>query len=131
VVNATAISNSGNFIIPLLISRSIAVLITIPYLHLFKKPKENESKPQKINLLNLSLMVLLMGLTAGIFDGVGDVLFGFITLHKYLALGGAFGILQIAIIAIIGYFVYKDKLKWPELAGLVVSIVGAILLAFF
>jgi drug/metabolite transporter (DMT)-like permease len=119
------INSTNNFIVPLIISRAIGIVITIPYIHAFKR-KSHLIKHKKI--LEIGLPILMIGFIAGIADGLGDTIFGFIVQHQYLAIGSALSILTTVFISILAYFVYRDRLTKLELAGLVLAILGAAVL---
>jgi drug/metabolite transporter (DMT)-like permease len=127
--NSYAISVSSNFVLPLLVSRAVGILIAVPYIHLFAKKKiKLKGSKESTALFGLSALLLLIGLFAGIVDGLGDTIMAFITLHRYLAIGGAFGVLTIIGVTIIAYFVYKERLTKLEMLGLVLAIAGALIL---
>ena len=127
VLLSYVITSTNNFIVPLLISRAVGVIIAIPYIHAFKR-KSHLVKHKRI--FEVGIPLLIIGVLAGIADGAGDTLFGFITLHKYLAIGGALTILTTVGVSVLAYFVYKDRLTKLELIGLLVAILGAAILIF-
>lgn len=82
-------------------------------------PKEN--LPKKIGL----------AVVAGSFDGLALVMITFVTLFKSVEIGGAVMALEPVLIAIYGYFLYKDRLHPAQFLGVLIAVAGGVLLNFF
>ncbi|MHB1439285.1 MAG: EamA family transporter [Cuniculiplasma sp.] len=70
-----------------------------------------------------------IGLIAGIFDGLGNVFYSFSIQMGIFVISGAIVALIPATLAIIGFSYFKDRMTGLKLAGIIVSVMGAILIS--
>lgn len=84
------------------------------------KSTPTQSAPKKFGI----------ALIAGIFDGLALLMITFVTIFKSVELGGAVMALEPVLIAIYGYFLYKDRLIPLQLLGVGVAVLGGVLLNF-
>lgn len=89
------------------------------------KPIKLDSKPKE-NIAKRFAMALI----AGTFDGLALLMITFVTLYKSVEIGGALLAFEPVLIAIYGYFLYKDRLIPLQLLGIAIAVLGGILLNF-
>lgn len=131
ILMAYSIRGSGNFIVPLIISRAVGFIIVAVYVTVFVKDKEEKVHDRSRFLYKIGTMVLLVGIIAGLADGVGDTLFAYVTLNGYLAIGSALTLLGPIFAGVIAHYVYKDRLTKAQLVGFMIIMIGAILITVF
>lgn len=90
---------------------------------LMQKGGKNKIIPKKFKLQSL-----LLPLIAGISNGLALMMIVFVTLYKFVAIGGAILALEPILIAIYGYLFYKDKLTTLQLIGMVIAVLGGVML---
>jgi drug/metabolite transporter (DMT)-like permease len=131
ILMSYSIASSGNFIIPLVISRAVGFAIVAVYVMVFARGKDQKAVGRSRSLYGIGIAVLLVGIVAGLADGVGDTLFAFVTLNGYLAMGSALTLLGPIFAGVFAHFIYKDRLTRAQLLGFVIIVVGAVLLTVF
>lgn len=120
-----AIRSFNGFMLPILISRSLAFAFASVYIILTKSHKNAKlAVPKRFGLKALSATVI-----NGVGDGIGMLAFGFVFLGNVVALGGALLALEPAFIMLLGYLFYKDRWTRLQFAGFVVMIAGAVALS--
>ncbi len=121
VIMATyAVSISNNFILPVTIGRVVGLVCVILVYFLFKKGKK-----AKIARKARGQRLLLMGMVAGLLDGLGTTSLGLLAILNAVAIGGAIGALGSGVVAVLSRIFYKDRLTKPQLIGVIIMILGA------
>jgi drug/metabolite transporter (DMT)-like permease len=129
---ASAVNSSGDVLLPLLISRILGVAM----LALFIAPSGNAtlqhlrrygSANGKSALYAMIILVLIAGLT----NGIGDSMFSVTTTYNVLALGAAITALSPMLVALIAYFIFRDRLTNRQKFGFIIMFAGSFLLSIF
>lgn len=107
------------------ITRLISFVVAAAFFAFLVKRKTKRSNSRRLKALGFSLPV-----ATGIFDGVGQLAFVFIILYKSVALGGAVLALEPVLVAIFGYFLYRDRLTHLQLIGMTLAILGGVAINF-
>lgn len=79
----------------------------------------------------LALHPNLRALSAGVFDGMGQTGYIFLVLLQFVAIGAAISATEPALVAVLGFMMYREKLANWQKAGLVISVAAAVILGLF
>ncbi len=134
VILSYAISSSSQYVLPLLISRTTAAIITVFALMFLIETKSGDKfrQSKKTSAIKLSLAVLIiLGVTEAIFDSSGNIVFGIVISNNVIALGAVLTALEPAFIAFCAHFIFKERLNKVQTLGLAAAIAGALLIALF
>ena len=133
IILSSVISSSNQYVLPLLISRITAAIITIFALgFLLSSGNRSRLKADVGRTLKLSLAaVIILGFIEAMFDGGGNIIFGIVVNNGALALGAVLTALQPALIAFAAYYIYKERLTKVQTIGIIAAIAGALLIAIF
>lgn len=111
---------------PLLISRITGMAVAlIAYKLLLKKPLLSKEAKPKLNYL------IALGVLAGVLDGVGNAVFGYIVNLDLLSLASIFTTILPLLVAGFGYLIYKERLTKFQGIGIGVAIIGSLIIALF
>ena len=108
------------------LARGFGFLWLLAYYKLFTKKTE---KKDRVKEKAVKMSNKLLGVVSGIFDGVGQTAFAFIIFYNFVALGGAITATEPALVLILSYFVYKERVTIMQFIGLMVSVIGAVALS--
>jgi len=75
--------------------------------------------------------IIYLGIIAGLLSGIGNVGFSFLESINKVAIGSAISNMQPIFIAIIAYFIYKEKLSKLQSLGIIIAVLGAVAVALF
>ena len=130
VLIAYSVNNSDNFLLSLIVSRIIGVAVLLVYLFFYRKETISRSKSIiRNNGRNIMMMLLVLGIIAGLTNGLGDALFGAVAYYKVLAVGSAINTLSPILIALLAYFIFRERLNRQQMVGFVVMIVAVMMLS--
>jgi drug/metabolite transporter (DMT)-like permease len=118
-----AIKSSGDFVVPFFISRVVATVFLLAY---YARMGSKNSAPSKIPLYSI---FIFLGLLGGLFDGLGNLLFGITVNGGLLAIGSALTALIPLIVAIAAWKVYSDRLDPLQMAGIALAVICSVLIA--
>lgn len=125
-----SVGNTGNFLASLFFSRiSGVVLLLIFFSRMKGHVTEKAMQYKKINGEEALTVIALLGLATGLFNGIGDTLFGVVAKYNEVAVGSVIGIAGLVFLATAAYFLYKERLTKLQLAGFVVVLIGTLGLA--
>jgi len=119
-----AILASNQIGAPLLISRVTGFLLAIAVFGIFlNKQKTSKAKPSHLNY------VLLLGLFAGVFDAVGNLIFAYVVNLNLLSIASIFTAAMPLFITALGYLIYKERLTKEQGIGMAIAVAGALIIA--
>ncbi len=124
VLLSLSVTYSGQLAGPITVARSVGFAVAL-FLLWFFYPKS-----KRIGAHNTRLWgILAIGVIGGILDGLGNLLNGYLIVLRFLYVGGIIWVLAPCIVAVLAYFVYKDRLTKVQAMGLIVAIAGAVVVA--
>jgi drug/metabolite transporter (DMT)-like permease len=121
-----AILSYHNFAGPLLIARTaglIGIVISVAVFGFATNHKKKKIK-MEVSYGLIGIMVVI-----GIFDGIGNLSFGYVALSNIIAIGGTITALVPVITGILGRIFYKDKLTSIQLIGFMMCVFGAVIIS--
>jgi drug/metabolite transporter (DMT)-like permease len=123
-------ASGSTFSMPVLVSRITGSAIAIAYFaaNKGKVMKYMHSAFSGRRRRELGIIVAFVSIIA-IVDASGDFIFAYVTASNALAIGSALTALSPIAASIAGFFIYKDRLTAPQLAGFAIMVVGALSLA--
>ncbi len=122
---SSAITISGSFTLPFLITKAISLVIVVAYY--LKRPQFGINRNRKRSMA--FTYALLLGLAGGALDTLGSVAFGFTIKASILAVGAAITALEPLLVAIIALELYRDRLDLVQVLGIGIAIACAVALA--
>ena len=130
ILITVSVGNSGNFLASLFFSRISGVaLLLIFFSRMGGHVTEKAIQYKKIKGEEAFMMLMLLALATGLFNGMGDTLFGVVAKYNEVAVGSVIGIAGLVFLATAAYFLYKERLTRLQLAGFVVVLIGTLGLA--
>lgn len=108
----------------------IAMLSSFVFVLVIASLWRTKSRRKAVRLAKRPI-VASMAIGAGLFQGLGETLFGLSVLLQDLVIAGPIYALQPGIVAVVGHFAYKDRLTTLQLIGLAALVVGSIVLSLF
>ncbi len=121
IIAAYVIALYGNIFPFLTYSRLVAALIVVPFFFAFP-PSKAERKASRGG------MFLLLGVTAAMLSGFGNMAFGLLTGVQLIAVGSMITTLSPLLVVILAHFVLKERLAKKQVAGVLVATVGAMVM---
>ncbi|MGC8586878.1 MAG: EamA family transporter [Candidatus Micrarchaeia archaeon] len=121
IIVIIAVLHYRNFILPLLLVRIFGAIFAYLYYKSAKIPKGTAA--------HLGISIISLALLAGIFDGIGNTLFSFVSFSNKVAVGSAVLSLEPVIIWFVGYALYKEKITKLQKVGFAIATIGYLLLA--
>jgi drug/metabolite transporter (DMT)-like permease len=115
----------SNFILPLLLARIFSAVLAAAYYFAYSN-KNKKSNYVHINMRSVSLAIISLVVLAGLFDGIGNLLFSFISFSNKVVIGSAILSMEPIIIWLIGFLVYKEKITRLQGAGFFIATIGYI-----
>ncbi|MDE1828122.1 MAG: DMT family transporter [Candidatus Micrarchaeota archaeon] len=109
---------------PLLISRATGFIIVIIFSGLLLA--KSSFRPSKNSSLKY---VIILGLFAGVFDAVGNVIFGYVVNLNLLSIASIFTAAMPLFITALGYLIYGERMTREQWVGMAVAIAGALIIA--
>lgn len=73
--------------------------------------------------------VIFAGVIAGVLSGAGSITLAYLADTTYFALGGVLTSFVPALVAVLAFLIYKDRLSRLQGAGIIVATVGALMIA--
>ncbi|MDE1822900.1 MAG: DMT family transporter [Candidatus Micrarchaeota archaeon] len=125
-----SITSSADTFTPLVISRIMGLVIAVLYLSTVLK-KGHAIKLPRFRRSELALSLIALVLLGGFLDGSGDIAFSIIIKSNYLTLGSALSALTPMVVAILSYFIYKDRMNGMQFFGFLIMVAGAVALSLF
>ncbi|MDE1856454.1 MAG: DMT family transporter [Candidatus Micrarchaeota archaeon] len=124
VLTIIAIGVSQQFLMPLLVARVVGLtsvlVMSSEYLTRHAAHRHSFRKPETRRIRWLAAP------SGGALDGIGNITFAFAMFTGVVALGSALSAIIPAFIAVVAYFVFKDRLTKLQGAGLIISVIAAI-----
>lgn len=117
-----------NFILPLLLARIFSAVLAAAYYFAYSN-KNKKSNYMHINMRSISLAIISLVVLAGLFDGIGNLLFSFVSFSNKVVIGSAILSMEPIIIWLIGFLVYKEKITRLQGAGFIIATIGYIALS--
>lgn len=133
ILLSPVIIETNQFALPLLLSRTIAAIITASaFLVVFGKAKPQKATGSSRIVLTYSLSVIIvLGIIEALLDSSGNIAFGLAVTNNYLALGAVVTCLSPAMIAACAHFIYKERLTIIQASGVALATLGALAIAIF
>ena len=81
----------------------------------------------KVSSARLSIIVTII---AGLLDGTGNVFYAYSIQSGFFVLSGSIVAMIPATVAIVGFYIFKDKMTYLKFSGIILSIMGALTISF-
>ena len=127
----SVIHANGNFAVPLLIARVMAAISVILFFAVFSGRHRSNTPQSKLPAAYLFSAPVLIAAFLGVIDAIGNDAMGFVSTTNFITIGGGIIATSPIFIALIGRFLYRDRLLLIQWAGFVVMVVAAAILALF
>ena len=119
---------SNNFIDPLVFSYTTAVLLIGLKLWL-RSSKINSVNKESIKTNKILKLGIILSLPAGFATAIGNILFAYFQSINVIAIAATISNISPILIAIMAYFIYKDKLTKLNIIGILLAVLGTIIIA--
>ncbi len=133
VMIIAVVNGTSNFLLPLLLARIIGTLVLLVVLWTQRSSLKEGSKTLSTKGgMRFMRISILFAVITGLFNGIGDALFGVVTYFNIAAIGSALNsAIGLVIISVISYFAYNERLTRMEWVGFVVMMAGAFVLSVY
>lgn len=123
-VNAT-----GNVRLSLFLSMIFSIAVLLIFLSIFNKDVTTAARKHHAAYGRDAIMtVSLLAVLGGLANGLGDTMFGVVAFYKIAAIGSAISAaLSLVLVALLAYFLYKDRMTKTQKLGFVVLFVIVVL----
>jgi len=124
-----AILQYKNFVIPLLLVRMFSAIFAFAYYFAISSGKSQHIKTIKNIKKGAFMAMVLIIFTAGVLDGLGNLLFSFVAFSNRIVIGSAILSIEPIIIWFIGILLYKEKVTHYQRIGFAIATLGYLALS--